>query len=63
MPAALVCLGRLLQGRIESIPKVFNEAAQDLGKPGVDADVVLAVWDRIAPGAAVLWRSGGGGRH
>jgi hypothetical protein len=29
---------------------VFDAAAQDLGKPLVDAEVVEAVWSKIMPG-------------
>ena len=36
--------------RVGSIPRVFAAAASDLGKPAVDAEVVMAVWDRIMPG-------------
>jgi hypothetical protein len=38
------------QGRVSSIPLVFDAAAQDLGKPGVDAEVVEAVWGKLMPG-------------
>ncbi|PIA64921.1 hypothetical protein AQUCO_00100409v1 [Aquilegia coerulea] len=40
------------QGRVDSIKAVFAEAALDLGKNGIDAEVVEKVWDRIAPGLA-----------
>ncbi|CAL8472161.1 g11703 [Coccomyxa elongata] len=36
--------------RVGSIPRVFAAAAADLGKPAVDAQVVMAVWNRIMPG-------------
>jgi len=38
------------QARAESIPEVFREAAKDLGKEELDAEVVRSVWDKIAPG-------------
>uniref|UniRef100_A0A061QP76 Alpha beta-hydrolases superfamily protein n=1 Tax=Tetraselmis sp. GSL018 TaxID=582737 RepID=A0A061QP76_9CHLO len=36
--------------RIGHIPEVFREAAKDLGKEELDAEVVRSVWDKIAPG-------------
>lgn len=38
------------QARVDSIARVFQAAARDLGQPSVDAEVVRAVWDRIVPG-------------
>ena len=35
---------------MESIPDVFQAAAEDLGRQQVDAEVVGAVWRRITPG-------------
>ena len=36
--------------RAASIPQVFAAAAQDMGKPAVDSQVVAAVWQRLLPG-------------
>lgn len=38
------------QARVDSIPALFQAAAQDLGAPGVDLGVVAAVWDKLLPG-------------
>ena len=38
------------QARVASIPWVFEAAAADMEREAVDADVVEAVWERIAPG-------------
>ena len=43
------------QARVGTIPKVFEAAAQDLGKPEPDAGVVAAVWDKIMPGLLEVW--------
>jgi dienelactone hydrolase len=38
------------QARVFSIPRVFQVAAEDLGKDEVDNQTVVAVWQRLAPG-------------
>jgi hypothetical protein len=38
------------KGRVESIPRVFQAAAKDLGKAVVDAEVVERVWNKLVPG-------------
>lgn len=39
-------------GRVDSIPGLFRQAAEDLKGPGasVDGEVVRAVWQRLLPG-------------
>ena len=39
------------QGRVDSMPDIFDAAAADLNRTAVDADVVRAVWERMLPGA------------
>lgn len=35
---------------MDTISPVFEAAANDLGKPRIDSEVVKAVWQRILPG-------------
>ena len=46
---------RQYQGRVDSIPLVFEAAAKDLGSSSITAEVVTAVWNKLLPGAACLW--------
>jgi hypothetical protein len=48
------------QGRVGSIPAVFDAAAADLGRPGVDAAVVEAVWRKLLPGGGRVGADGAG---